>query len=400
MHTEATTITPAGGADELALIRQQVEALQARIDEMEVERAGPADPAVAPPGPAPAPEPTRVGRRRAIAGLAGAAAAGTAAALASSSPAAAANGQSLVMGVGNAATNPTLLNFGGGNVSGTYGLGVVEANITGVNTRRAALFGVARGTAFASGLRAVGVGPGVDGVVGTSSEASGVVGTSSEGIGGNFSSTATDQPAVVASSTNQFGLMARGPDGAVRLWPEVPVPTTFATSKTGTLYMQGTVADDPSSQGAMWVCVKGGAPGTWRKVAAHNSAGALHILPTPKRIYDSRPGTSPTGVGPKTPLVGGDAPRTLDLKQNSSGVPAGATGAVVTVLLVNAAIGDGNFTIWANDKLKPPANTLVWGGSAKRFTTQTITAVDAQARVKVDASRQTDVVIDVVGFYR
>ncbi|HEV7720206.1 MAG TPA: hypothetical protein VGO60_02930 [Iamia sp.] len=380
-----------GGADELALIRQQVEALQARIDQMEAERPGPADPAAASPGPTPAPEPLRVGRRRAIAGLAGVAAAGTAVALASSSPVAAANGQPLLVGVNNnSASVPTLLTHTGGNVAGTYGLGVVESTITGVDTRRAALFGVARGTAFASGLRAVGVGPMVHGVVGVSSE----------GNGGNFSSAATEQPAVVAISSSQFGLMARGPDGAVRLWPEVPVPTTFATSKTGTLYMQASQADDPLSQGALWVCVKGGAPGTWRKVSAHNSAGALHILPTPTRIYDSRPGTSPTGVGPKTPLVGGDAPRTLDLKQNSSGVPAGATGAVVTVLLVNAAIGDGNFTIWSNDKLKPPANTLVWGGSGKRFTTQTITAVDAQARVKIDASRQTDVVIDVVGFYR
>jgi len=399
VHTEDTTITPAGGADELARIRQQVEALQARIDEMEVERAGPPDPALASPDSAPAPEPLRVGRRRAIAGLAGAAAAGTAIALTSSSPAAAANGQALLLGGGNAATNPTLLSFGGGNVAGTYGLGVVESNITGVNTRRAALFGVARGTAFASGLRAVGVGPAVDGVVGTSSEASGVVGTSSQGIGGNFSSTATDQPAVVASSTNQFGLMARGPDGAIRLWPVVPVPTTFATAKTGTLYMQGSTADDPLADGALWACVKGGSPGRWRKLAAHNTAGAMHILPVPKRVYDTRPGTQPS-QGPKTPLPPRNVARTIDLKYGSSGVPAGANGVVVTVLLVNAAVGNGNFTIWANDKLKPTANTLVWGGDGRRFTTQTITGVDANALVKIDASLQTDVVIDVVGFYR
>jgi hypothetical protein len=92
--------------------------------------------------------------------------------------------------------------------------------------------------------------------------------------------------------------------------------------------------------------------------------------------------------------------RTLDLKAAGSDVPAGATAALVTVLLVNAATGAGNFTIWANDRPKPVANTLVWGGDAGRFSTLAVTSVDSLARVKVDASLQTNLVLDVVGYFR
>jgi hypothetical protein len=40
------------------------------------------------------------------------------------------------------------------------------------------------------------------------------------------------------------------------------------------------------------------------------------------------------------------------------------------------------------------------GRQCRRFTTVATSAVDDQARVEVDASLQTNVVIDVVGSYR
>ncbi|MBA3281321.1 MAG: hypothetical protein H0U29_03745, partial [Acidimicrobiia bacterium] len=128
------------------------------------------------------------------------------------------------------------------------------------------------------------------------------------------------------------------------------------------------------------------------------TAGALHVLPAPVRVYDSRTGTLPA-VGSKTPLSPA-SPRVLDLKVNNSTVPAGATAAVVTVLLVNATAGSGNFTIWANGLTKPAANTMVWGGNAARFSTQALTALNTQAQVQVQPSLTTDLVLDVVGYYR
>jgi hypothetical protein len=116
------------------------------------------------------------------------------------------------------------------------------------------------------------------------------------------------------------------------------------------------------------------------------------------RVYDSRFGTQPSN-GPKSVLQP-NATRTLDLKVNSSGVPGGATAALVNVLLVNAKAGNGNFTIWANGKGQPSSNTLVWGGNAGRFSTSATTALDGNAMCQVAASATTDLVLDVVGYYR
>jgi hypothetical protein len=162
-------------------------------------------------------------------------------------------------------------------------------------------------------------------------------------------------------------------------------------------YREGEIVHDSNFD--VWFCIKSGTPGTHRKVTGPGTAGALHVLPAPVRVYDSRPGTSPTSVGPKGPLVAGTT-RVIDLKVNSSKVPAGATAALITILLVNATSGNGNFTAWANGVARPQANTLVWGGSTGRFTAKELTAVDSQARIQVLASLKTDVVIDVVGYYR
>lgn len=124
--------------------------------------------------------------------------------------------------------------------------------------------------------------------------------------------------------------------------------------------------------------------------------GSLQVLPTPVRIYDSRPGTSPPN-GLKTPL--GGTPRTLDATVNGSGVPVGASAVAVTCLLVNAAVANANFTIWAGGIAQPAANTLVWGGDAGRFTTSAITALSPTATLQVAASSSTDLVLDVVGYY-
>ncbi len=37
---------------------------------------------------------------------------------------------------------------------------------------------------------------------------------------------------------------------------------------------------------------------------------------------------------------------------------------MVNVLLVSAAVGNGNFTVWANSATRPLANTPAWGGNA------------------------------------
>ena len=165
-------------------------------------------------------------------------------------------------------------------------------------------------------------------------------------------------------------------------------------------HIRGEVVMDAYSN--LWFCVADGTPGTWRSLAGNGStgpgAGSLYPLSSPIRVYDSRPGTTPA-VGSKTRLAAGVS-RTLDMKANGTGIYGGVPVVVLNLLLVNATAGNGNLTVWAAGRAKPQANSLVWGGSAGRFSTVAFSQMDAQGRVDVNASLATDLVVDVVGYYR
>lgn len=159
-----------------------------------------------------------------------------------------------------------------------------------------------------------------------------------------------------------------------------------------TPHVRGEVVMDTYSN--LWYCAGDGTPGVWTTLAGNGSTGSFFPLPAPVRVYDSRPGTNPT-QGPKTPLTG---TRTIDLTVNGSTLGTFSRTAVVNVLLVNAANAPGNFTIWAGGQAKPLSNTLVWGGSAGRFSTLAVTRLGS-GKVQINASHRTDVVLDVVGHY-
>lgn len=58
--------------------------------------------------------------------------------------------------------------------------------------------------------------------------------------------------------------------------------------------------------GNWWAATESSNDGGWRKIAGHLGAGQLHLLPTPVRVYDSRPGGAgfatawPQGAWPGT----------------------------------------------------------------------------------------------------
>ena len=91
--------------------------------------------------------------------------------------------------------------------------------------------------------------------------------------------------------------------------------------------------------------------------------------------------------------------RTFDLTVNSSGVPTDATAVMVSLLLVNCAAGNGNFTIWANGAARPTANNMVWGGTAARYSSLAVTAVDNAGKCQVVSALATDFVLDVAGYF-
>lgn len=372
------------------------------------------------------PEPVdrTIGRRRLLLGGATAAAATAAAVVGTANPAAAANGDALTLGVTNTATAGTKLqssapdNDSGlwvqhtGTGSAIYAdgnIGVSGATIDGYG-----VFGSA-----ANGFGVVGLSDTNDAVHAQSNTGNGIYSISYENVGilgeGEITGVrgnAVNGEGVVGHSTNSAGVYGSS-EAASALYGEA---NTGPGLTTISLYANLALAGDPSrlaptsdsvehfagdvvtdKDGNQWVCVAGGTPGTWRKTAGPAAAGALHVLPVPVRIYDTRTGTNPS-QGPKTPFAAGQT-RVLDCKVNNSGVPAGATAVAATVLLVNAANSNGNFTIWANGKPKPSSNTLVWGGSTGRFTTSALTALDAAAKIQVNASAPTDLVIDIVGYY-
>ncbi|HMJ79070.1 MAG TPA: hypothetical protein VK507_24000 [Iamia sp.] len=370
----------------------QLAAMEARLRAVEHRAAAPPS-RPAPPEP-PGPQPA-IGRRRALVGLAGAAAARAAAAVASSSPAAAANDDPLVLGSsGNTASAATGL-----AVTGTlrsYGIGVTDNGLA-QYSEHAAVLGHAKGQAFGNGVHGLGTG-GATGVRANSETGYAIRAVAFAGGGADVQNVSASEPTMRVTNFNETGIGALiTAFTQLQLEPDVggAPPDSGGAGATGQLRW---VRNQAFTQSDLWACVDDGNPGTWRKVVGTGTAGAFHLLPTPKRVYDSRTGTTPS-QGPKTPLAP-LAARTIDLKHNSSGVPAGATGALLTLLLVGAANANGNLTVWANDKSKPASNTMVWGGPAGRFAATAVSALDAQARIKIDASHATDVVIDVVGYYR
>lgn len=343
--------------------------------------------------------PAPLGRRQLLLGGGAAAAAGTVALVAGTPSPAAAAGQPLLLNADNAATSVTtvhasqaerddfvLLVEQGGSGSG---LGASSGTAIGVSGQTNTGIAVS-GQALAA--------PGDDDL------AIGVYGSAVAG-GTGVRGDSVDGPAVAGAASGTgagvSGESAGGPGGVfasnvANLWLRVSShPRNAPTTDTRSHANGELIVDDA---GDLWFCALSGSPGTFRKVSGYSTAGSLHLLPTPVRVYDSRPGTSPA-TAPKAKLAAGVA-RTLDCTANRSGVPKDAAGVLVTLLVVNAASGSGNLTIWAAGATRPAANNMVWGGTAGRFSSLAVSALGPNGTVDVMSSVATDFVLDVTGFYR
>lgn len=333
---------------ELAELRATCAALRAEQD-----RGATVSERSAPPAPPAAGTPSR---RLVIGGAVAGAAAALTGALAGPSPAAAASGT---------------MQYGD-----TQDAGFDVTELTGRNSSYVLLV---RNLGFGRGIQ--GNSDTSDAVTGSAQSGHGVVGLSATGIG------------MRAQATNGIGLRSSSNRTQIQLNTvgARPAPTGDAFA-----HALGDIVRDDT--GDLWLCVGAGTPGTFRKLSGPATAGALHLLPAPVRIYDSRPGSAPA-VGTKAQLDGGEV-RTLDCGANGTGVPVGATGVLLTCMVVGAAAGSGNLTVWSNSAPRPAANTMVWGGSSGRASTLAVSAVDAARRIKVSSSLRTDLVVDVVGYHR
>jgi hypothetical protein len=195
------------------------------------------------------------------------------------------------------------------------------------------------------------------------------------------------------------GVGIRG-DGGIGVWG-FGTRAALQLGDTGTApptrtdaHVKGELTTD--ANGDLWFCVADGTPGTWRQLSGPTTAGQLHLLVAPARVYDSRPGATNDG-----PLSGG-ATRVVSLAGTMAvpGVPAGAGGALVSLTL-DATVSSGFLALFSNAVTYQGNSNVNWYTNGQILAVTTVTAVDATGKVKVLAGGpgSTQFIIDVIGYY-
>ena len=348
------------------------------------------------------------GRREFFSKAAIAAAVAAAAGVGISSKARAANGDTVIAGFNTSGTTTTSLSGGTSFVvtNGTSRTHLsLPVSIYGENTGTTAGIGLA---GYATGSLGIGVAGLAEGTQGTGvygknvgSQGRGVHGYNEgaggvalygehSGLGGTVVHPGagvvgiSDSGTGVEGSGTSYDFQATG-SGKIGLGSAGTITSTTSAA-------MGTLARDAS--GNMWVAV---ATNDWRKVAGPESAGTLHLLPTPTRVYDSRAGKLPS-VGTKAPLSSGS--RTINCTKNSSGVPADAKGVIVNVtVLWSSASGYVAVTPGgAGDTGTSTANSPGAGG--KTASSVTVGCGDgAKIDVSSGPGAAFDFIVDVNGYY-
>lgn len=207
------------------------------------------------------------------------------------------------------------------------------------------------------------------------------------------------------TSTNATEFEASG-DHAVRAFGQSGVGIVSDGGSANALFPGS--GDAPSGRGLRGVLYVDGAgdwwaatvdsdvDGGWRKLAGPNTAGQLHVLPSPVRVYDSRPGEAPTAIGPKVPTVGNVA-RTIDTTANASGVPANAR-AVLINLTITGPIGPGFGSAWASGPF--PGTSSINFAAGQSIAATTVVGCGPSATIQVLTNTVTNFLIDVIGFYQ
>jgi hypothetical protein len=136
--------------------------------------------------------------------------------------------------------------------------------------------------------------------------------------------------------------------------------------------------------------------GVWRKLAGPSTAGQLHILPVPVRVYDSRPNQPPLAVGPKSPTVGNTS-RTIDTTANGSNVPFGATGVLVNLTIAGPQ-APGFASAWPGGSY--PGTSSVNFAAGQNVAATTVVGCGPSATIQVLSNTVTDFLIDVIGYYQ
>jgi hypothetical protein len=292
--------------------------------------------------------------------------------------AAATDGQAVLAAQSNSATATTTL------TSDTAGISVFYANATGIQGSvgvRGDSIDYGKGVWGKAGAYGIGVageaGQGGIGVAGYNAD------TGVSAVGNNIGVLCGAQPG--GADLVVFGT------GLIRMKPYSAAPPTSGTYERGDLL-------NASDGSGTWMCVTGGSPGVWRKLAGATAAGAFHPI-TPQRVYNSRT--------PLHKLTAGQT-RTVSVANGISStgaivipdlVPAGST-AVALNLTISATVGSGGLVVWPAGTSKPLATAIQWFASGQSLSNGFTAAISANRQLAVYCSGgSTHFLIDITGYY-
>jgi hypothetical protein len=350
---------------------------------------------------------------------AAAAVGGTAVALGSSERAAAVNGENLVIGNTGTGTgvqvasSPTQLNYTGSEdmafvvQSGTTFTATnssFDAAIGGWTSRSVNPIGVYgfSNVTTTSGYGVMGRADGRAGVEGRGNRSTtigvrGLGGSQSPGVEG----TGRDG---LAGSGSRYGALLNGNLAALSITTSTaaaPPARTGRTHSAGNIDTSSTAAGPGTSD--LWACVTGGTPGTWRRLAGPDTAGALTPI-NPVRVYDSRvaaptPGRISSGQNRVVSVA--------DARDTGNGsviaadaIPVGATAVAYNVTL-DATAASGFLSVTPGDAASSPSSSINWSSSNLIIANAGIVKLDGSRQVKVFAGGggSTHFLIDITGYY-
>jgi hypothetical protein len=133
----------------------------------------------------------------------------------------------------------------------------------------------------------------------------------------------------------------------------------------------------------------------WRKLAGPGTAGQLHVLPVPVRVYDSRFGEAPSFVQPKFPTAVNEI-RVIQTTANLSGVALSAKAVVVT-LTISGPQTRGFAAAWPTGPW--PGTSSINFAAGQDIATTTLVGCGPSASIQILSNAVTNFLVDVIGYY-
>jgi hypothetical protein len=176
-----------------------------------------------------------------------------------------------------------------------------------------------------------------------------------------------------------------GTDAAINLEPRLSIGPPGGTNFKGDIVVD--------SDGVLWLCIAGGAPGNWIKV----SHGGVRFLSAPARVYDSR-NDAVNGKLKKDEL------RNVNILSAVPSIPSAAVG-VIGNLAATQTVGAGNVAVFPTGVTPPATANINWGAPNVDISNGISVALgtSGQITLKADVTASsgqpaTHVVVDVAGY--